>query len=167
MANLWVLVTLLAGLQAPQPVELGLAALVAQAPVIVRARVADPRMDVQNLPVADGRGRPFQRMRRHLDVVATLRGHAPEHLRVDEPHWAAQFAQWQQCQGDRSCQPAPQPRYRGQLSREPNPRQEVLVFLQKNAKGEWELAAEFALETADREAEVRALLQAARQGGRR
>ncbi len=167
MQMFWAVVTLLAGVEVPHAAELDLPAMVAQAPIIVLARVADPRLDVQDLPVPGAPGRPFQRLRRHLELLAALRGQAPSQLRVDEPAWAAQLAQRRTCREQTHCQPLPVARYRGQLSREPNPRQNVLVFLKKNAQGELELAADFAFDRADRAPEVRALLQATRAGGRR
>jgi hypothetical protein len=150
MATLWTVVTLLAGLQAPEHALLDLPAMVQRAPIIVLARVADPRMDVQNVA---GQRAPFQRMRRHLELVSVLRGplrgqkKLPQHLRVDDSHWQNQ---------NRGALT----RYHGQLSREPNPGQTVLAFLRTNGHGEFELAADFALDRGERAAEVQALLQA-------
>ncbi len=163
---LWALLTLCAGLQAPPQAELDLPGVLARAPIVVLARVADPRMDVQDLPALHAR-QPYQRMRRHLDVLTTFRGHVPAHLRVDEPHWAARYAAWQQCRAPESCPQLVGDRYRGQLAREPNPGAQVLVFLRRNAKGELELAADFALDRGERAAEVQALLQAKHARGQR
>ena len=173
MATLWTVLTLLAGLHAADraPLAAGgavldLPAMVQRAPIIVLARVADPRMDVQNLPMGKSH-LPFQRMRRHLDVLSVLRGRAPQHLRVDDSRWTAQRLAQQQCRQAERCAPPPLDRYRGQLSREPNPGQIVIAFLRAAGHGEFELAADFALDRGEREQEVRALLPAKQEGGRR
>ena len=97
------------------------------------------------------------------DLTPTL----PAHLRVDEPHWVARYAAWQKCRAPESCPQLAGDRYRGQLAREPNPGAQVLVFLRRNAKGELELAADFALDRGERAAEVQALLQAQHLRGQR
>ena len=155
MAMLWTVVTLLAGLQAPDHAVLDLPAMVQRAPIIVLARVADPRMDVQNVPNRAGADKQrvvLQRTRRHLELVSVLRGplrgqKLPQHLRVDDARW-------------QDHNRAALERYHGQLSREPNPGQVVLAFLRGNGRGEYELAADFALDRGERAAEVQALLQA-------
>lgn len=156
---IWPLLGLLAVLPVATP-EIGLAEIVKQAPVIVVARVADPRLDVQDLPMPGDHAPPFQRMRRHLDVVSTLQGHAPKHLRVDEPRWAEQYAAEQACARKSRCEPPVIAHYRGDLSREPVPGQTVVVFLRPTAQGDWELAADFALDRGERASEITALLKA-------
>ena len=147
----------------PRPKTVDLDALARTAPIIVLARVDDPRNDVVDIPVEGPRGEaaaPYQRLRRHLTLIRALRGQAPETLRVDEADWKAQLAAYRACKAGGDCSPPALPHYRGTLAREPRPGQEVIAFLRRDADGDLELAAVRALDAASQLPALEAVLGA-------
>ena len=150
------------------PASVDLRQLAAMAPIIAVARVDDPRLDVQDLPVRDAKGRtvaPFQRMRRHFRLVRTLKGQASSVLVVDEPDWQAAYAAAETCARTGKCEAREPPRFQTTLSREPVPGTQVLVFLRPEGHA-YALAASFALDNVEREGELRPLLAPVRHGAR-
>ena len=153
------LLLFLAALTAPPPLW-DLPTLLAHAPLVAVAEIADPRLDVEDiaLPKAVAAPRVFQRMRRVMTVVAMLRGHLHGQIRVDEPAWRDQLRRAQ-----RGEAPLPVPVFAGHLSREPVPGTRVLVFLRRTSHGDVELAAGEAMAPLTLEPDVRAGVAAARR----
>ena len=98
---------------------------------------------------------PYQRLIRLYSTIETLRGRAPGKLRVDDARWRSQLQTRIACGTRQDCPPAPVDRYMGNLAGEPKPGDRVLLFLRRTHDG-FELAADLAIDTATRAADVRA-----------
>jgi len=123
------------------------------APIIVVARVEDPRNKVVNIPVTDPKGKPaepYQRLIRLFTLVRALRGQVPQHIRVDEAKWQALLTAYRDCKHTGRCEKVAVPRYQSELAREPLPGQEVILFLRRNTDNDLELAADLAIDSTDR-----------------
>lgn len=149
------------GTSAKVPNFVDMATMARTAPIIVVARVEDPRNKVVNIPVTDPKGRPaepYQRLIRLFTLVRTLRGQVPQHIRVDEANWQALLTAYRTCKHTGRCEKVAVPRYKSELAREPLPGQEVILFLRRNTDNELELAADLAIDSADRLSELEAKL---------
>jgi hypothetical protein len=145
--------------------ELSLHDVLARADVVVLARVDDPSTSVTDTPV--GHGAPtYPRYRRHLLLIEALRGKVPARIDADEPAWRTRMQAHAKCHGENRCAPSAVDEYRGELSREPVPGDIVLVFLHRSSHGDLELAADRAMDTAERATQVRTLLKASRRPAR-
>ena len=120
-------------------------------------------------------GRAFVRHQRPMTVMAVLAGRGlavGQAILVDDPDWRGDLAHHRRCQVLRrqdavaQCPPmADKDALASQLSREPRPGQVVIVALQKRS-GDWQLAAERAMDAADQRPLVEQVLRKSR-GGRR
>ncbi len=148
--------------------DLDLPGVLARADVVVLARVSDPPATLVNVAIARAKNgaavAPYPRYIRHFTVVQTLRAPAAwtvgRRLDIDEPDWRARLEAHRRCRGEDTCAPFEGDAYVGELAREPVPGHVILAFLHRTKDGGLELAAERSLDSAERAAQVRALLPA-------
>lgn len=140
---------------------------------VVQVEMADP--PAKQTPMDGGGLRDFVRHQRRMNVTAVLAGQglrAGQAMLVDDVDWRGDLAHHRRCQALKSKEPAaecPQlPDKDGlasQLAREPRPGQVVLVALRK-VDGDWQLAAERAMDSAELRPQVEQWLRQGK-GGRR
>ncbi len=147
--------------------------LLRQSPAVVLVEMAVP--GAKQTPMDGGGLRDFVRHQRRMTVQAVLAGAGlavGQTILVDDVDWRGDLAHHRRCQALQREKPAaecaPLPDKEGlasQLSREPRPGQVVLVALRR-VGGDWQLAAERAMDSADLRPQVQQWLRQGK-GGRR
>ena len=125
-------------------------------------------------PLSVGAGSDFVRHQRNMTVIAVAKGGSKglsvgQAILVDDPDWRGDLQQHQRCQELKKAKgqaavcavPPDKDGLASQLSREPGSGQRVVVALKK-VKGDWQLAAERAMDTAENWPALQGLLRSPR-----